>query len=74
MQAKKKENPNIVSICISMFQAKNIGTHMGKDNYRISYFLGEWKVIETCQPFSEQQERAAETTAAVIPDVFLSDQ
>lgn len=77
MQGKK--TPNIVSIYENIFQAKKknkktTGTSMGKANYRISYFMGEWKDFEICQPFLGQRERAAEKPAVVIPDIFLSDQ
>lgn len=61
-------------MCINMFQAKKIGTPIGKDNYRISYLFGRIKIHLRHVSLSQgdRKVRAAETTAVVIPYVFLS--
>lgn len=69
MQKKK----SIVSMCINVFQAKNIGTPTGKGNYRISYFWGV-NLSLRCVSLSQgaRKVRAADTAAVLIPYIFVS--
>lgn len=73
MQGKKPKNKHC------QYMHKYVSGKKYRDSYgkrQLQNFIlsGRMKVIEMCQPFSGQQERAAEITAVVIPAVFLSDQ
>lgn len=69
MEKKKR----VVTICVNMFQAKNIGTPIGKT---IREFHTFWENQSSLRHVSLSQGarkvRAAETTVLVIPYIFLS--